>query len=96
MKERALVPAETEFSFNQNSGRVVRVEIMCCGAGGLGLYRAEEGTLGMKDYICSLFSCSFKVEADDGSWYAGLLTRSISVLTAHSVNICKVYKDLLL
>lgn len=62
MKERALVPAETEFSFNQNSGRVVRVEIMCCGAGGLGLYRAEEGTLGMEDDICSLFSCSFKVE----------------------------------
>lgn len=52
IKERALVPAEAEFPFNQNSGRVMRVEIMCYSAGGLRLYRAEEGTLGMEDYIC--------------------------------------------
>lgn len=51
-RERALVPAEAEFSFNQNSGRVMRMEIMSCGAGGLGLYKTEEGTLGMEDYIC--------------------------------------------
>lgn len=35
-KERALIPAEAEFSFNQNSGRAVRVEIICCGEGAWG------------------------------------------------------------